>query len=122
MLTLVLTGTPVQNDLGEYWAMVGITSATKLTSSADFACPGVFGTYLAFSRQFEKPILKARNPKCSKGDAETGLEKSTEVRSPCWASAHSQLKDLSLEFVLRRTSEVLNDFLPPKSTLACEQC
>ncbi|GMK55553.1 hypothetical protein CspeluHIS016_0206090 [Cutaneotrichosporon spelunceum] len=59
--------------------------------------------YSAFSRQFEKPILKARTPNCSKKDADVGLERS------------EQLKELSLEFVLRRTSEVLTNFLPPKS-------
>ncbi|BEJ00714.1 hypothetical protein CcaverHIS631_0505710 [Cutaneotrichosporon cavernicola] len=100
---ILLTGTPVQNDLGEYWAMVRVHEVPAADYLADFACPGVFGTYSAFSRQFEKPILKARTPNCNRKDADVGLDRS------------EQLKELSLEFVLRRTSEVLTNFLPPKS-------
>jgi hypothetical protein len=51
---------------------------------ADFACPGVFGNYSAFARQFEKPILKARTPNCNKKDADLGLDRSEQVRSTCW--------------------------------------
>lgn len=85
---------------------------------ADFACPGVFGSYPAFARQFEKPILKARNPSCNKKDADVGLERNEQVRLPRVHLTDSQLRELSLEFVLRRTSEVLTNFLPPKSELA----
>lgn len=46
---------------------------------ADFACPGIFGTYPVFSRQYEKPILKARSQNCSSADAELGRERSEEV-------------------------------------------
>ncbi|KLT45271.1 hypothetical protein CC85DRAFT_325788 [Cutaneotrichosporon oleaginosum] len=100
---ILLTGTPVQNDLGEYWAMASARERLLADQKADFACPGVFGNYSAFARQFEKPILKARTPNCSAKDSELGLDRS------------EQLKELSLEFVLRRTSEVLTNFLPPKT-------
>ncbi|ADV21130.1 DNA repair protein, putative [Cryptococcus gattii WM276] len=86
----VLSGTPVQNDLGEYWAMV------------DFACPGVLGKYSAFAKHYEKPILKSRTPNCSTKDVELGRERAND------------LAKLSKEFVLRRTAAVLEHYLPPK--------
>ncbi|KIR67725.1 DNA repair and recombination protein RAD54B [Cryptococcus bacillisporus CA1873] len=86
----VLSGTPVQNDLGEYWAMV------------DFACPGVLGKYSAFAKHYEKPILKSRTPNCSVKDVELGRERAND------------LAKLSKEFVLRRTAAVLEHYLPPK--------
>ncbi|KIR36992.1 hypothetical protein I352_00304 [Cryptococcus deuterogattii MMRL2647] len=87
---IILSGTPVQNDLGEYWAMV------------DFACPGVLGKYSAFAKHYEKPILKSRTPNCSAKDVELGRERAND------------LAKLSKEFVLRRTAAVLEHYLPPK--------
>ncbi|AFR93921.2 DNA repair and recombination protein RAD54B [Cryptococcus neoformans C23] len=87
---IILSGTPVQNDLGEYWAMV------------NFACPGVLGKYSAFAKHYEKPILKSRTPNCSAKDVELGRERAND------------LAKLSKEFVLRRTAAVLENYLPPK--------
>ncbi|KAL7423759.1 helicase [Cryptotrichosporon argae] len=87
---IILTGTPVQNDLGEFWSL------------ANFACPGVFGTYPAFKKQYETPILRAREPKCPFAEVENGKMRSDELRN------------LTSEFVLRRTNEVMENFLPPK--------
>lgn len=67
-LIAVLSGTPVQNDLGEYYSMV------------DFACPGLLSTYSAFVKQYEKPIVKSRTPGCPKAALETGRERADEVR------------------------------------------
>ncbi|WVQ71035.1 hypothetical protein IAR50_000560 [Cryptococcus sp. DSM 104548] len=87
---IILSGTPVQNDLGEYWAMV------------NFACPGVLGKYTAFAKHYEKPILKSRTMNCSDKDVATGKARAEE------------LAKLSKEFVLRRTAAVLENYLPPK--------
>ncbi|TYJ57577.1 hypothetical protein B9479_001659 [Cryptococcus floricola] len=87
---IILSGTPVQNDLGEYWAMV------------NFACPGVLGKYAAFSKHYEKPILKSRTLNCPEKDVATGKARAEE------------LAKLSREFVLRRTAAVLENYLPPK--------
>ncbi|WVN85841.1 uncharacterized protein L203_100993 [Cryptococcus depauperatus CBS 7841] len=87
---IILSGTPVQNDLGEYWAMV------------NFACPGVLGKYQAFAKHYEKPILKSRTPGCPAKDVELGRERADD------------LGKLSKEFVLRRTAAVLENYLPPK--------
>lgn len=48
-LRLLLTGTPIQNDLGEYFAMFNT------------ACPGLLGTVSDFRKQFELPILAGRD-------------------------------------------------------------
>ena len=85
-LISVLSGTPVQNDLGEYWAMVCPTFGPwKLADSqANFVNPGIFGTYSQFNRQFEKPILKGRAPGASKRDVTEGQERSQEVLLVSW--------------------------------------
>ncbi|ORY20670.1 SNF2 family N-terminal domain-domain-containing protein, partial [Naematelia encephala] len=87
---IILSGTPVQNELSEYWAMV------------DFCCPGILGSYNNFNKHYEKPIMKSRSPGCS-----------TEAREEGQAKAE-ELSRLSKEFVLRRTAAVLDNYLPPK--------
>lgn len=66
-LIAVLSGTPVQNDLGEYWAM------------ANFVCPGIMGTYSQFQKQYENPIVRARAASCTQAVAEKGRQLSKEV-------------------------------------------
>jgi DNA repair and recombination protein RAD54B len=87
---ILLTGTPVQNDLGEFWTMV------------DFVNPGLLETYPIFKKVYEMPIMKARQPGASKKDLELGRGRS---------EALSKLTGL---FVLRRTSEILSKYLPTK--------
>ena len=43
---IVLTGTPLQNELKEFYAIVNIV------------CPGILGSVSQFTRQFEEPICK----------------------------------------------------------------
>lgn len=45
---IVLTGTPLQNELKEFYAIVSIV------------CPGVLGSVSQFTRQFEEPICKSK--------------------------------------------------------------
>lgn len=66
-LMVVLSGTPVQNDLGEYWAM------------ANFVCPGIMGTYSQFQKKYENPIVRARAASCTQAVAEKGRQLSNEV-------------------------------------------
>ncbi|EIW72633.1 hypothetical protein TREMEDRAFT_36825 [Tremella mesenterica DSM 1558] len=87
---IILSGTPVQNDLGEYWAMV------------NFTCPGILGTYPSFNKRYEKKILRSRMPGASKAEVENGMEQAAE------------LSKLSEKFVLRRTADVLSNYLPPR--------
>ncbi|KAF9154732.1 helicase [Linnemannia schmuckeri] len=88
---IILTGTPIQNDLGEFFAMI------------DFVNPELFDNYGLFKKVFEDPIVRSRQPDCSKAEAALGLERSREL---------TRLTGL---FILRRTAKVNDEFLPPKS-------
>ncbi|KAF9985759.1 helicase, partial [Mortierella antarctica] len=90
---VILSGTPIQNDLGEFFAMI------------DFVNPGLLENYSAFKRVFEDPIVRSRQPDCSSSEAALGLERSQE------------LSRLTGQFILRRTAQVNYEFLPPKSEL-----
>lgn len=88
---IILTGTPIQNDLSEFYTMV------------DFVNPGLLSKYSTFKQQFEIPILQSRQPNCTTTNKEKG-----EARS-------EELAQLTKQFILRRTSEIIARFLPPKT-------
>jgi DNA repair and recombination protein RAD54B len=88
---VILSGTPLQNDLGEFYTAI------------DFVNPGLLGQRSAFKRTFEGPIVRSRQPDAS----ETELEKG-EAR---W----KELVALTSRFMIRRTAEVLAKYLPPKT-------
>ncbi|KIX07762.1 uncharacterized protein Z518_02416 [Rhinocladiella mackenziei CBS 650.93] len=88
---IILSGTPIQNDLSEFYAMV------------NFVNDGCLGSQKAFVRDFEMPILKSRQPGASEEDMERGQEASEE------------LARTTSPFILRRTADILADFLPPRT-------
>ncbi|KAJ9497813.1 helicase [Exophiala xenobiotica] len=88
---IILSGTPIQNDLSEFYAM------------ANFVNDGCLGSQKGFIRDFEKPIMKSRQPDASEDDLERGREASDE------------LARITSPFILRRTADILADFLPPKT-------
>ncbi|OAX85074.1 hypothetical protein ACJ72_00546 [Emergomyces africanus] len=88
---IILSGTPIQNDLTEFFAMV------------DFVNPGLLGTFKMFMKEFEGPIVKSRQPGALKKDIEKGKARSEELAS------------LTSLFILRRTAEILSQYLPPKT-------
>ncbi|KAI5783623.1 SNF2 family N-terminal domain-containing protein [Geopyxis carbonaria] len=87
---IILSGTPLQNDLHEFYNMV------------DFVNPGLLESYSTFRKEFENPVLKSRQPGATKKDIEKG-----EARS-------KELARITSMFVLRRTAEILAKYLPPK--------
>jgi DNA repair and recombination protein RAD54B len=87
---IVLTGTPIQNDLQEFFAIV------------DFCNPGILGTAAAFRKIYEEPIVASRQPNCSAEERELG---------ECRAAELTRLTSL---FCLRRTHEVIQRYLPDK--------
>ncbi|KAI8916101.1 helicase, partial [Gorgonomyces haynaldii] len=89
---IILSGTPIQNDLSEFYNM------------ADFVNPGLFGTLANFKREFMNPISQAT----TQSDHLT-LKRAQE--------ANERLNDLTKRFVLRRTSELNAQYLPPKQEL-----
>ncbi|CAA7259250.1 unnamed protein product [Cyclocybe aegerita] len=88
---IILSGTPIQNDLGEFHAM------------SEFCNPGLLDEYNVFRRVYETPILKSRTPDASEKEIEIG-----EART-------AQLLSIAKSFVLRRDASLLKNHLPPKT-------
>ena len=88
---VLLTGTPVQNDLGEFYSLV------------EAVCPGLLGTKASFHRGVEQVVEAGRQP----GALEEEVERGRGVM---------EALDLATkQIVLRRTQEVINKYLPPKT-------
>eukprot|EP00040_Diaphanoeca_grandis_P034440 m.213572 g.213572 ORF g.213572 m.213572 type:complete len:984 (-) comp33153_c0_seq2:157-3108(-) len=87
---VLLSGTPLQNRLDEFFAMV------------NFCNPGVLGSVMQFRKQYERPILAGMEPDCT--------EKTTEKAK----AASAKLSELSNKFILRRTNALLAKHLPTK--------
>ena len=61
------TGTPLQNDLKEFYAIVNLVS------------PGSLGSSGSFSRSYEEPIVRSKQPEASGREIEIGEEKTEEL-------------------------------------------
>ncbi len=88
---VILSGTPIQNDLSEFFMMV------------DFVNPDLLGSFKTFTKEFEIPIVKSRQPGALKKDVEKGEARSEELAS------------LTSMFILRRTANILSKYLPSKT-------
>jgi DNA repair and recombination RAD54-like protein len=83
---VILSGTPIQNDLTEYFSLI------------NFANPSLLGGRLEFRKRFENDILKGRNADASEKEQEVGNQK---------------LKELSAvvnKFMIRRTNDLLSKY------------
>jgi DNA repair and recombination protein RAD54B len=87
---ILLTGTPIQNNLLEFHAVVDLVS------------PGLMGNKKTFKSIFEEPIMRSRVAGCSKKVLEKG-----ELMSEA-------LQVVTQGLLLRRTADILSDYLPPK--------
>ncbi|GET88913.1 DNA repair and recombination protein RAD54, putative [Leishmania tarentolae] len=87
---VILSGTPIQNDLSEFHAMV------------NFVNPGILGNRDLFARVFEEPVSLGRDPECPDHLKSLGRDR-----------AH-YLSVLTQRFILRRTQSINESYLPPK--------
>lgn len=87
---VILSGTPIQNDLSEYFALL------------NFSNPGLLGTRSDFRKNFENPILLSRDADATDDQIKKGQE---------------QLQKLSYvvsKFIIRRSNDILAKYLPCK--------
>ncbi|CAO3678536.1 unnamed protein product [Umbelopsis ramanniana] len=87
---VILSGTPIQNDLSEYFSLL------------NFANPGLLGTPNEFRKNYEIPILKGRDADATQKDHETSDQKLSEL----WG--------IVSKFIIRRTNDILSKYLPVK--------
>lgn len=87
---LLLSGTPIQNDLLEYFSLV------------HFVNRGVLGTAKEFKKNFENPILIGRDADASEAEQQKGKEKLEE------------LLETVNRCIIRRTQTLLTKYLPVK--------
>jgi DNA repair and recombination RAD54-like protein len=87
---VILSGTPIQNDLSEYFALL------------NFANPSYLGTRLEFRKQYEIPILRGRDAAGTDSDRKKGDERLAEL-----------LVKVN-KFIIRRTNDILSKYLPVK--------
>lgn len=87
---LLLSGTPIQNDLTEYYSLV------------HFVNPGMLGTTTEFHRQYESSILRGRE--------QSSTDKEREKAAECL----KELNQLVSKCMIRRTSSLLTKYLPVK--------
>jgi len=87
---VLLTGTPMQNDLEEFFAMV------------DFTNPGVLGTPEECRRHTLAPILRGREP----GATEKQKQRMLDIQQEMSSTVNN--------FILRRVNTLNAQHLPPK--------
>ncbi|RKP24026.1 P-loop containing nucleoside triphosphate hydrolase protein [Syncephalis pseudoplumigaleata] len=87
---VILSGTPIQNDLSEYFSLL------------NFANPGLLGSTSEFRRRYETVILRGRDADASDADRQLGDERLQELTS------------LANRFIIRRTNDILSKYLPSK--------
>ncbi|KAI3903722.1 hypothetical protein MKW92_040715, partial [Papaver armeniacum] len=87
---ILLSGTPMQNDLEEFFAMVNFTNS------------GILGDAAYFRRYYESPIISEREPTTTEEERNLSVERPAELSTKV------------NQFILRRTNALLSNHLPPK--------
>lgn len=88
---LALSGTPLQNHVGDLWSLF------------EFLMPGYLGDFASFRRDFVLPIAKSKE--------RNATAKQKEVAAIAIAQLHQKV----LPFILRRTKDQVLQELPPKT-------
>ncbi|KAH9001179.1 DNA repair protein SNF2 family [Lactarius akahatsu] len=87
---VILSGTPIQNDLSEYFSLLS------------FANPNFLGTKNDFRKNFENAIIRGRD-----ADATDQLKATCEKKL-------KELGEMVSKFIIRRTNDLLSKYLPVK--------
>ncbi|KAF8844599.1 hypothetical protein BDN67DRAFT_994336 [Paxillus ammoniavirescens] len=87
---VILTGTPIQNDLSEYFSLL------------NFANPNFLGSRENFRKNFENAIIRGR-------DASSSVDVQAESERKL-----KELGGLVTKFIIRRTNDLLSKYLPVK--------
>ncbi|XP_019856085.1 PREDICTED: DNA repair and recombination protein RAD54-like isoform X1 [Amphimedon queenslandica] len=90
---VLLSGTPIQNDLLEYFSLL------------HFVNTGILGTTSEFRRHFEGPILRGRDASATDKAVQLGQERLQELSS------------IVNKCIIRRTASILTHYLPVKYEL-----
>ncbi|CCU99623.1 unnamed protein product [Malassezia sympodialis ATCC 42132] len=90
MRRVILSGTPIQNDLSEYFSLI------------NFAIPDILGNRNEFRKRFEIDILRGRDAEATDKEKQIGREKLQE------------LSGIVSQFIIRRTNDILSKYLPLK--------
>lgn len=88
---LIVTATPIQNNLVELWSLM------------DFACPGRLGTLLTFTSEFSKPIQIG------------GYDNADSLQTQAAYKCAVALKELIEPYLLRRWKREISLQLPNKT-------
>lgn len=81
-----MSGTPIQNDLSEYFSLL------------NFANPGLLGSTVEFRKNYELPILRGRDSEASEQEQQISNQKLTE------------LSGVVSKFIIRRTNDILSKY------------
>ncbi|KAI0664810.1 DNA repair protein SNF2 family [Cubamyces menziesii] len=87
---VILSGTPIQNDLSEYFSLL------------NFANPNFLGSKNDFRKNFENAIIRGRD-----------ADASDAVKAECEKKL-KELGNLVAKFIIRRTNDLLSKYLPVK--------
>ncbi|KAL7890071.1 hypothetical protein AOLI_G00023290 [Acnodon oligacanthus] len=105
---ILITGTPMQNNLREFWSLFSLISDTY-----------VLGTYKTFVDKFEKPIMKGMEADSGPKERALGMELQRtleKIREPFWLRRRKdQIQDLPGQTLLENipSDQVLH--LPKKN-------
>ncbi|KAI7826267.1 P-loop containing nucleoside triphosphate hydrolase protein [Kickxella alabastrina] len=87
---IILSGTPIQNDLSEYFSLLNFTN------------PGLLGDTQEFRKKYEIPIMHGRDSMATEAEQRRGDE------------VLSQLNAIASRVIIRRTNNLLSKYLPIK--------